>query len=183
MAILDQKNFKYTRTGVLWEASLDTPWPVSTDEVITAPWKSWGFLGVEGIGEEITRSEEPVRVFQKNEEVDTLVTEAGATYTVPVMETRKHIIETLWGTVVSPDGSYTIDPAAKRPRRKFVWEAVNLSTMQKTVKLFVASVTDIGGVNYTSTEAIIVSPTLKVFGNIMVLDDQLKETSAPEVEE
>lgn len=175
MAILDRKNTKIARTGVLWEADLDTPWPTSNTEIITAPWRSWGYLGTDGLGEELSRSEEELKAWQDNETIDTIVTDSGLTYSVPVLETRKHVIETIYGTTVNPDGSYHVDPGAVRPRRKFVFESVDKRTMKKTMTKFIGTVTDLGSINYTSTEFLIITPTIKTFGGKDVIDDLLAD--------
>ena len=182
MSTLNAKNVRFARTGGLWSAPVGTALPTSNTDPIPATFQSWGYLGPDGIGEAISQTSEDVPAWQNGDIVGTVVTESTATYSVPAMETRKHIIEEVYGTVVNEvDGSYEIDPGAVKPRRLFIMEVVDTTTMKKMRKTFEGQVTEVGEINYTSTESIILTPTIKVFGKIKVVDDALiAETSGGE---
>lgn len=177
MATLDAANVKIPRLGGLFSAPLGTPWPVDTATPLPAEWKAWGYLGSEGIGRAISSTSTDITAFQDNEVVATINSESSATYTIPSLETRAHIIEAVWGTEVvstSEFGTYVIDPSASKPRLRFVAELVDKRDMSKERQLFEAETLEVGEQTYVSTDAIILTPTLKVFGSITVIDDKLK---------
>lgn len=183
MPLLNAENVRLTHTGGIHEADLGTPWPTSTAEPLGPAWRGWGYVGNEGIGRALSSSSEPITAMQNGDTVAEIVTEASATYTVPALETRPWIIETIYGTEVDEtDGSYTISPAAAKKRKRFVVEMVDNRTMNKTIQMFEATVTEIGDINYTSTDAIILQPTLRVYGDIKVIDDNLRAFPVEETE-
>lgn len=184
MANLDAKNVKIARSGMFYEAPLGTKVPLTNTEELDPLFKAWGYLGPDAIGEAISESVEDMPAWQNGDIVASIATESSATYTVPAMETLPHIIETVYGTVVDrTTGRYTIKPGASRETKLFLFETIDTRgrVPKKTRKYFEGQVTEIGEVSYTSTDAVIITPTIRVFGDIEVIDDALIEV--PEASE
>lgn len=174
MATLDANNVKIARTGSFWSAPVTAEFPIDIDTAPSADWQSWGYLSSDGLSEALSESNEDIIAWQNGDVVETVSTEASMTYTIPALETRKHIIEAVYGTTVSEvDGSYVISPGASRTRMKFMLELVDKRTLNKTRKFFEGKVSEIGEITYTSTAAIVLNPTIKVFGDIDVIDENL----------
>lgn len=178
MATLDAKNVKIARTGSFWSAPVEAEFPLDTEAAPSAEWKSWGYLSADGISEALSESSEDIIAWQNQDVVESVSTDAAMTYTIPALESRAHIVEAVYGTTVSlVDGSYVISPGAARKRMKFMIELVDKRTLAKTRKFFTGMVSEIGEITYTSTAAIILSPTIKVFGDVSVIDPNLIPTS------
>jgi hypothetical protein len=177
MANLDANKVRFTRTGAFYEAPLGTPFPTDTSTPLPSAWIGWGYLGPDGPSRSLSSKSSDIKAWQDNETIATINTESSATYTIPAMETRKEIIETVYGSVVSgANGSYSIKPGKAAVRKCFVLETVDPRTLNKVRECWIAEVTEVADSKYTSTDAFIVVPTFKVFGDIFVIDDSLKVT-------
>lgn len=175
MANLDANKVRFTRTGAFYEAPLGTPFPTDTSTPLPSAWIGWGYLGPDGPSRALSSKSSDIKAWQDNETIATINTESSASYTIPAMETRKEIIETVYGSVVSgANGSYTIKPGKAAVRKCFILETVDPRTLNKVRECWIAEVTEVADSKYTSTDAFIVVPTFKVFGDIFVIDDSLK---------
>jgi hypothetical protein len=174
MANLDAKKVRFTRTGAFFEAPLGTPFPTDTSTPLSGAWTAWGFLGTDGPSRGLSSKATDIKAWQNNETIASIY-EGDATYTIPAMETRKEIIETVFGTVVdTANGSYTITSGKAKVRKCFVLETVNPVNLNKTREMFVAECSEIADTKYSNTDAFVIVATFKVFGDITVIEDALK---------
>lgn len=189
MAVYDSKKMRRANTGFWLTAEEGTPRLTEAElkagvEAIIADgtWKTWGLLATEGVGEALSQSTEDVKVFQDNMTVDTIVTDSSGEFTVPSVEVRKEIIETVHATTVASNGAYTIDLNASRPHRECLWATYDRRSDKWKWQQFTAQVVSIADVNNVSTETAVCTPTFKVFGGIFVIDEFLAEETpaAPE---
>jgi len=147
---LTASNVRAAITGAVYVGATATAAPTSHNSVLDAGFADLGYLNADGITEARERTSEPIRAWQLNTIVRTLITESGMTFTFVPIETKKKTIETFYGSSVTDGtGLITVDPASTGGRLSWVIDVIDGTD---TIRWYIAEgeVTEVGDVVYAA---------------------------------
>lgn len=173
MFALDKSKVTLPRTGCLFSAPLGTAFP-TTFAVPGAPWKPWGYLGSDGPSMALSKSITEVPAWQEGDIVARFVESFDGTWSIPAVETQTHIIEESWNTVVdTATGRYVIDPRKTGEDLAWAFLSVDKLTGKRKLECWEGPVSEVGEMAKTGTDIAVLPLTLKINGEIVVLDEKL----------
>ena len=133
--------------GVVSVAPTGTAAPTSAVAALNAAFKDLGYVSEDGVTETSNQTTEPVRAWQKNKVVRTLVTEGDVQFQFTLIQTSADVIAFYYGGTVATDGSIIVDSTQERPRQALVLDVID---GDETVRAYApeAQITEVGDIVY-----------------------------------
>lgn len=161
-------NVRVGYTGSVYVGATTTPAPTSHNSSLDAGFKDHGYINPDGIIETRDRTVEPIRAWQANAIVRSIVTESEMTFKFVMIETKKTNVETFYGSSVTDGtGLVTIDPSQTGGKLSWVIDIVDGSS---TARIYVAEgeVVEVGDVVYAanSGDPIGYEVTVRTYGSV-----------------
>jgi hypothetical protein len=79
----------------------------------------------QGVDETLNQSTTPLRAWQKNKKVHTIVEDGDVQYHFVLLQTSAETVAFYYGGTVEPDGSIVIDQTADRPTLAFALDVID----------------------------------------------------------
>lgn len=169
--------------GEFWWADRSAQPPYDSEAPLPAPWEPLGYI--DEPGPEVSNlhnegSATAIRAWQKAAVVKTIYTPSDArpTFKVPLIETKKEVIEAAFNTTVSADGSYTIDPNQGNAEGSAALDVIDGDSF-KRYYLPEAEITAVELGNYANTGKETLTLTIVSQGKVTVWDTRLADISNP----
>lgn len=90
--------------------------PTSAVSVLGVSWSDLGYVSTDGVEETTEQTSTPLRAWQRNKKVRTLIEEGSIRYALTLIQTSAETVALYYGGTVDPeDGSIVIDPTKERP--------------------------------------------------------------------
>jgi hypothetical protein len=84
-----------------------------------------GYLSEDGVTNSLSTSSTPIKAWQNNATVRTIITDGTETFQCVFIETKAETVGLYYGGTVDADGSIVSDPGANTPEQKMVFEYVD----------------------------------------------------------
>jgi hypothetical protein len=127
--------------------------PTGTASALTG-FTDLGFISDEGLTLSRDRNTEKIKAWQNASVIRTLITEASITYKFTLVETKKEVIELVWGTTVTStavEGNYLMIPASTGGKKSFVFDVFDGAELERHY-LAIGEVTEVGDIKYVSDD-------------------------------
>lgn len=99
--------------------------PTSADSVLDASWTDLGYVNEDGVTETTEQSTSPLKAWQRQKKVRTLIEEGSVRYQLILIQTNKDTVAFYYGGTVASDGSIVIDPTKERPVIAFLLDVID----------------------------------------------------------
>lgn len=120
-------------TGTVSIGTLAAAAPTDADTALGVGWTDLGYVSDAGIVYAPSRTTEKIKAWQNAATVREVVTEAGATWQITFIETKKEVVALYYAaTVDDADGSVDVDPALTGGRQRFVIDVVDGTKYERT---------------------------------------------------
>lgn len=176
-------NVRVGGSGELAVALTTATAPTGTGS-LPAGFTGLGWVSDDGATEARARTAEDLKGWGGST-VRTVVTEAGLTYTMRLIETKKETVELYYGVTVTQTtahGTYVIVPANTGGRKSFILDVID-GTNLKRIYVPQGEVTEVGEMQYVAGQAVGYEVTISTYpdstagGNAVVWDTALKSVA------
>lgn len=140
---LTADNVRAPISGAVYVAPSGSTAPTDAATAPAAAYKDLGYVSEDGVAEARDRSTSDIIAWQNADKVRTVVTEAGMTLTLTLIETKKETVELYYGTKLASDGSIVIVPSETGGRQSFIVDFVDGTDV---VRMYIPSgeITEVG---------------------------------------
>jgi hypothetical protein len=100
--------------------------PTTAESTLGTGWADLGYVSDQGVDETVNQTSNPLRAWQKNKKVRTLVEDGDVAYHFVLLQTSADTVAFYYGgTVDDADGSIVVDPTVERPTFKFNLDVID----------------------------------------------------------
>ena len=100
--------------------------PTTASSTLGSGWVDLGYVSDQGVDETVNQSSTPLRAWQKNKKVRTVVEDGDVAYHFILLQTSADTVAFYYGgTVDDTDGSIVIDPTIERPTIKLNLDVID----------------------------------------------------------
>lgn len=174
----DRNLISITKTSTLHMAVLGTPFEYDTTIPLTAAWKGCGYLGEGAPSATINRSMEDIKVHGDVTIAKIPSSGNGASFDAPIIETRPHVVEAIFGGPVdTANGTYVEDPNKLGLRLLWCHSRIDLENDNVIREFFEGQAVGLGSRSYVTKEVVTLDTTFEIFGGITVSNPALKASA------
>jgi hypothetical protein len=127
--------------------------PTDATTALGATWTDLGYVSDQGVDETLNQSTTPLRAWQKNKVVRTVVEDGDVQYHFVLLQTSAETVAFYYGGTVATDGSIVIDQSAERPTLAFVLDVIDGDNVIRAYGPE-AQVTEVGNQVYRNGEPV-----------------------------
>lgn len=118
--MLNASQATFALTGEFFYSDAESDVIPTATSVIPAGWKGLGYHNADGWTDSNSISETTEYAWQNNDALNTFVSEPVSQISMNLVQRNLDVVEFVYNTEVSEDGSYTVDPAAPLIRRSII---------------------------------------------------------------
>ena len=115
--------------GVVSSAPLGSTAPTAVDSALDAAFNDLGYVSEDGVTESNSVTTEPVRAWQGNAVVRTIITEGTTTFALTLLQTNADTLAEYYGLetadINTTSGSFVSSATVARPRRSYVIDVID----------------------------------------------------------
>lgn len=166
---LTADNVRVAVSGAVYIAPHGSTAPTDATTAPAAAFKDLGYVSEDGVVEARDRSTNDIIAWQNSDKVRTVVTEAGMTLTLTLIETKTETVEAYYGTALQADGSITIVPSETGGRQAFIFDVVDGTDVVRT---YVPSgeITEVGELTNASGDPVGYEITISCYPDASITD-------------
>jgi hypothetical protein len=127
--------------------------PTTASSTLGTGWVDLGYVSDQGVDETINQTATPLRAWQKNKVVRTIVEDGDVAYHFVLLQTSADTVAFYYGGTVETDGSIVIDPTIERPRFPFNLDVID---GENRIRAYApdAQITEVGSQVYRNGEPV-----------------------------
>lgn len=172
---LTSSNVRVAVTGAVYVGPTTADAPTTPTSALDVDFVDLGYISEDGVTEERERDTEDIKG-HNGVIVRTVVTEASATFTMTLIETKKEVIELFYGSAVTSTVGYghiSVDPAETGGRKSFVIDTVDGS---ENIRTYIpeGEVVEVGEVARKVDEPLAYEITIKAYPATSLSGDAFK---------
>ena len=160
---LDSDNVRVAVTGAVYVAPTDTTAPTTSSSALDAAFVDLGYVSSDGISENIDRTTNQIRAWQKGSLVREVTSEGTFSVSMTFIETNEAVLELYYGTT-NDAGEFVIDPTSTGGRKSFVIDVLDGASIER-IYIPAGEITALGERTLASGEAVGYEVTISAYAD------------------
>lgn len=159
-------NVRVAVSGEVYVGATSATAPTGTGSATTG-FTGLGYVSEDGVTETRERSSDTIKAWQNADTVRTVVTDAGLTYSLTLIETNEATVELFYGAAVTQaaaEGDLVVVPANTGGRKSFLIDVIDGAELRR-IYIPQGEVTEVGDVVYASGEPIGYEMTITAYAD------------------